>query len=179
MPYRRLVAPIRLDPLTEQHLPALRETMRDPEVLLFTRTPDPTRDQWIREYIGQFDGRHRAGWAILDGEEFVGYAVTGPIDWDGLEVELGYAVSPWARGRGVATATLRLLTQWAFDQGLHRLTALISVDNPASARVAEKVGYSFEGVLRSVHDRDGRRSDMQSWSILPGELPTVVPDSPE
>ena len=50
-------------------------------------------------------------------------------------------------------------------------TALISVDNPASSRVAEKVRYTFEGVLRSVHHRDEDRVDLQSWSLLPGELP--------
>jgi RimJ/RimL family protein N-acetyltransferase len=165
------VTSIRLVDLTEEHVPALLETMRDPDVLRFTRTPDPMPEGWIHEYLSQFDGRHRAGWAVLDGEELVGYAVTGPIDWEGLEVELGYAVSPWGRGRGVATQTLRELTRWAFEQGMQRVTALISVDNPASSRVADKVGYTFEGVLRSVHDRDGRRGDMQSWSILPGELP--------
>ncbi|MET0838545.1 MAG: GNAT family N-acetyltransferase [Marmoricola sp.] len=162
---------IRLVPLTQEHVPALLETMRDPDVLRFTRTPDPMPEGWVHEYLTRFDGHHRMGWAILDGDEFVGYAVTGPIDREGLEVELGYAVSPWARGRGAATETLRQLTEWALDEGMLRVTALISVDNPASSRVAEKVGYTFEGVLRSVHQRDDQRGDMQSWSILPGELP--------
>ncbi len=70
----------------------------------------------------------------------------------------------------MATETLRQLTQWAFDEGMLRVTALISVDNPASSRVAEKVGYSFEGVLRSLHHVGDRRGDLQSWSILPGEM---------
>ena len=162
---------IRLVPLGEEHVPALLETMRDPAVLRFTRTPDPMPDGWVHEYIAKFDGRHRAGWAILDGEEFVGYAVTGPIDWEGLEVELGYAVSPWGRGRGVATETLLQLTRWAFEAGMQRVIAVISIDNPASSRVAAKAGYTLEGVLRSVHQSGDRRGDMQCWSILPGELP--------
>ncbi len=54
---------------------------------------------------------------------------------------------------------------------MKRVTALISVDNPASSRVAEKVGYTFEGVLRSVHHHGDERLDLESWSILPGELP--------
>jgi RimJ/RimL family protein N-acetyltransferase len=165
------VTSIRLVPLAEEHVPALLETMRDPDVLRFTRTPDPMPDGWVHDYISRFDLEHRGGWAILDGEEFVGYAVTGPIDREGSEVELGYAVSPWARGRGVATETLRQLTQWAFDQGMQRVIALISVDNAASSRVAAKAGYTFEGVLRSMHHRDDQRVDLESWSILPGELP--------
>ena len=164
------MASIRLDTLTEEHVPALLETMRDPDVLSFTRTPHPMPDGWIEQWLARYDGERQAAFAILEGDAFVGYAVTGPIDREGLEVELGYAVSPWGRGRGVATETLRQLTAWAFAQGMHRVTALVSVDNPASSRVAAKVGYTFEGVLRSVHHVGERRGDLESWSILPGEL---------
>jgi ribosomal-protein-alanine N-acetyltransferase len=169
------VTTIRLVPFTEEHVPALQETMRDPDVLRFTRTPDPMPDGWVHEYVGRFDGEHRAGFAIMEGDDFVGYAVTGPIDRDGLEVELGYAISPWGRGRGIATETLRQLTQWAFDAGMMRAVALISVDNPASSRVAQKAGYTLEGVLRSMHHRDGHRGDMESWSMLPGDQATTPP----
>jgi RimJ/RimL family protein N-acetyltransferase len=165
------VTTIRLVPLADDHVPALLETMRDAEILRFTRTPDPMPEGWLEGWRAQFDGKTRAAWAVLDASgDFVGYAVTGPIDREDLEVELGYAVSPHARGRGLATEVLRELTRWAFAEGMQRVTALISVDNPASSRVAEKVGYTFEGVLRSVHHVDGRRGDLQSWSILPGEL---------
>jgi RimJ/RimL family protein N-acetyltransferase len=56
---------------------------------------------------------------------------------------------------------------------MRRVTALVSVDNPASSRVVAKAGYTFEGVLRSVHHVNDRRSDLESWSILPGELPDI------
>lgn len=162
---------VRLVPLTDEHVPALLETMRDPAILRFTRTPDPMPEGWLDEWRAGLDGERRLGWAILDSDgHFVGYAVTGTVNRKDLEVELGYAVSPWARGRGIATETLRELTRWAFAEGMQRVTALISVDNPASSRVAEKVGYTFEGVLRSVHHVDGRRGDLQCWSILTGEL---------
>ncbi len=52
-----------------------------------------------------------------------------------------------------------------------RVTALVSVDNPASSRVAEKAGYTLEGVLRSVHHRNGHRGDLQCWSLLPNDVP--------
>ncbi len=164
---------VRLVALEEEHLPPLLRTMRDDDVLRFTRTPDPMPDGWLQEWLAAFDGRVRACFAIVDAEgSFLGYAVTGPIDWEGSTVELGYAVSPWARGRGVATAALRELTGWALDQGMQRVTALISVDNTASSRVAEKVGFTLEGVLRSVYHSPGRRGDMQSWSMLSSERPS-------
>lgn len=160
---------VRLRPLGLEHVPDLLATMADPDVLRFTRTPVPMPEGWIEEWLAAFDGTHRAAWAILLEGRFAGFAATGPIDRHGAEVELGYAVAPWARGRGVASEALRQLTRWAFAQGMQRVTALISVDNPASARVVERVGYTFEGVLRSVHHRNGERGDMQSWSILPGD----------
>jgi ribosomal-protein-alanine N-acetyltransferase len=158
-------------PLGPEHLPALRDAMGDSDILRFTRTPDPIPDGWVEQWLAGFDGEHRFAFAIVDdGGQFLGYAVTGRVNREDLEVELGYAVAPAARGRGVATESLRQLTRWAFDQGMRRVTALISPDNLASTRVVVKVGYTFEGVLRSMHHIDGRRSDLQSWSILPGEL---------
>ena len=165
------MTPLRLVPLGPEHRAVLQQAMTDPDILRFTRTPDPMPEGWLDRWLTEFDQRRRYGWAVLGGDgEFLGYAVTGIVDRSELEVELGYAVAPGARGRGVATETLRQLTQWAFDEGMVRVIALISVDNAASSRVAEKVGYTFEGVLRSVHHIDGRRGDLQSWSILPGEL---------
>jgi ribosomal-protein-alanine N-acetyltransferase len=162
---------MQLVPLTEEHVPDLLETMRDTDVLRFTRTPDPMPDGWVHRWLRGFDGEHRVAWALLDGDDrFLGYAVTGPIDREGLEVELGYAVARSARGTGVATEALRQMTRWAFEEGMLRVTALISVDNRASSRVVEKAGYTFEGVLRSVHHVGDRRGDLECWSILPGEL---------
>jgi RimJ/RimL family protein N-acetyltransferase len=171
---------IRLVPLGLEHLASIREIMRDPEVLRFTRTPDPMDDGWLLEWFARYDDDDRAAFAILEsesesegeseGEDVVGYAVAFSMSREDLEVELGYALGPQARGRGVATEALRLLTRWAFDEGMVRVVAGISVENPASSRVVEKVGYTFEGVLRSVHHVDGKRVDLQSWSILPGEL---------
>jgi ribosomal-protein-alanine N-acetyltransferase len=170
------VTEIRLVPLTAEHESALLETMRDPDVLRFTRTPQPMPEGWLRQWLGGLDDVRRKGWAILDGQGgFAGYAVTGPIDREAREVELGYAIAPWARGRGIATETLREITRWAFAAGMLRVTALISVDNPASSRVAEKAGYTFEGVLRSMHHVNDARVDLQSWSILPGDLAVEVP----
>ena len=118
----------------------------------------------------RFDDEDRFNFAVLDADgTFCGYAVAGPVDRNALEAELGYAVSPWARGRGVATEALEQLTTWAFDEGLQRVSLRIAVSNSASSRVAEKAGYTLEGVLRSLHQKNGRREDMQSWSRLPGD----------
>jgi RimJ/RimL family protein N-acetyltransferase len=67
----------------------------------------------------------------------------------------------------VAVRALELLTGWGFHElGLERLELRIAVTNPASERVAERGGYRCEGVLRSVHFKEGRRIDVGVWSRL-------------
>ena len=102
--------------------------------------------------------------------EFLGCVMAFGIETDEGKAELGYMVAPAARGRGVATEALRLLTDWGFtERGLFRLELLISVDNTASIRVAERAGYVREGVLRSLFVKDGRREDHELWSCLPSD----------
>ena len=107
----------------------------------------------------------------MDGaDEFLGCAMAFGIETEEGKGELGYIVAPSARGRGVATEALRLLTDWGFtDRGLMRLELLISVDNEASKRVAARCGYVHEGVLRSLHVKEDVREDLEMWSCLPSD----------
>ena len=50
---------------------------------------------------------------------------------------------PAARGRGIGTEAVGVLTRWAFNAvGLHRLTAQVEVGNWASRALAEKAGFT-------------------------------------
>jgi RimJ/RimL family protein N-acetyltransferase len=79
----------------------------------------------------------------------------------GDEASIGYWTVAAARGRGVATAAVRLVTDWAFGPlRLHRIELCHAVANVASCRVAERAGYPWEGTLRESHRYgDGRRHD--------------------
>jgi RimJ/RimL family protein N-acetyltransferase len=84
--------------------------------------------------------------------------------------EIGYGVGPAARGRGVATRTLRIVTDRGFDElGLERIELWIDVTNPASEVVAERAGYRREGVLRSYWFKEDLRRDLGVWSRLRGD----------
>jgi RimJ/RimL family protein N-acetyltransferase len=88
--------------------------------------------------------------------------------------EIGYWVAAEARGRGIATAATLLAARWAFDAvpDLARLQLRADVENGASNRVAEKAGFTREGVLRAqrYNVRLGRRTDFVMWSLLREEL---------
>ena len=166
---------ITLAPLAREHLPAVEELLRDPDVLRFTRVPEPPPPDFAETWLGLYErGRRdgtREGFAVVDGDgEFLGLALAPRIEREARTAELGYVVAPAARGRGVATTALRLLTEWALAElGALRLELLIGVTNDASKRVAERNGYRFEGVLRSLHFKQGMREDTEIWSRLPGD----------
>jgi RimJ/RimL family protein N-acetyltransferase len=86
--------------------------------------------------------------------------------------EVGYWLRSDARGRGVATRALVLLTKIAFEEGAARVQLRADVANAPSRRVAEKAGFRLEGVLRSAHwsPRQRRRLDWAMYSLLPDEL---------
>jgi RimJ/RimL family protein N-acetyltransferase len=167
--------PVRLELLSEAHLRALAAMLADPDILRFTRVPEPTPadfpQEWLRLYeAGRRDGT-REGFAAFDADgRFVGVALAFGIDRAEAEAELGYMVAPEARGRGLATAMLRALTDWAFaEAGVQRVRLVVDVENPASLRVAERSGYVREGVMRSQHLKQGIRVDAALWSRLPSD----------
>jgi RimJ/RimL family protein N-acetyltransferase len=168
---------VRLEPLGAAHLDAVEALVADHEVLRFTRIPEPPPPDFARTWLERYaEGREtgaRDGFAIVAAEDgrFLGLALAPAIDRDTRTVELGYIVTREARGRGVATEALRLLTNWAFAElGALRLELLISVDNDASKLVAERCGYIREGVLRSTYFKQDLRSDTEIWSRLPSDL---------
>ena len=97
-----------------------------------------------------------ASWAVTTlGGKLTGRMTLGAINLKGGSADVRYWVLPGARGRGIASRALNVLTLWAGnDLGLHRLELEHSTRNPASCRVAEKAGYALEGTRRSqlLHD---------------------------
>ena len=163
---------VRLEPFDERHRPGFRALLADPQVLRYTRVPEPAPpdfdETWVSSYEVRRAARTAMNFALEDARDgtFLGIAVAPSIDTADRAAELGYVVASEARGRGIATAALGLLTDWAFAQGMHRLYLVISVENDASKRVAQRAGYRFEGVLRGVHFKQGRFEDVEYWSRL-------------
>lgn len=166
---------VHLEPFGERHLAALEEMLDDPDLLRFTRVPEPVPPgfarTWLERYQEGRDEGSREAFAIVDEDGgFLGLALAPRIEQEARTAELGYVVAPAARGLGVATEALRQLTRWAFaDLGLLRLELMITVENAASKRVAERCGYVREGVLRSLHVKQGRHEDTELWSRLATE----------
>jgi RimJ/RimL family protein N-acetyltransferase len=162
-----------LRPWAEADLPAAAEGARDPLVPRFTRVPENQSDAELRAWVETHGAALETGEALwlaiadADTDAFLGSTGLMRFDWEESRSEIGYWVAPLARGDGVATRTVRLLARWALlDLGLGRLSLHADTDNAASQRVADRAGFTREGVLRSYEQRKGVRYDLVSYSLV-------------
>ena len=123
----------------------------------------------------------REGWASGTTSNFAVVTHGPPIGSIGARwlpepedgVEVGYWVAAQARGQGLCTRALRLVSGWLLkEHGVMRIQLRADEENAASKKVAENAGFTREGVLRSsrYNARLGRRVDFVMYSLLPGEL---------
>jgi RimJ/RimL family protein N-acetyltransferase len=91
-------------------------------------------------------------------------------DWETGVAETGYRLGPGGRGHGCATEAVREVARYVFGLGFHRLELVAATGNVASRRIAERVGFTREGVLREARLVPGGRSDMVIFSPLKGDL---------
>jgi [ribosomal protein S5]-alanine N-acetyltransferase len=84
--------------------------------------------------------------------------------------EVGYWLAREARGHGAATIAVQLVSRWAFTElGIERLSLQTATGNVASQRVAERAGFTREGLLRAwMPTPDGRRHSVM-FSLLPAD----------
>ncbi len=84
--------------------------------------------------------------------------------------EVGYWIRSSETRKGIATeATARVLAV-AFDElGLHRVVLRIAVGNRGSERIAEKLGFTREGLLRQELQINGTWVDHSIWGLLEEE----------
>ena len=88
------------------------------------------------------------------------------------EGELWYLLRPERWGRGLVTEAVRALVDHGFRAlALHRVWASCLPENPASARVLEKVGFRREGLLRQNLRIHGEWRDSHLYALLAAEWP--------
>ena len=143
-----------LRPKTPADADAIVDACQDPEIPRWTLVPSPYTRADADDYIALSEQEAAAGTGVHliavdagDGRLLGSFGLM-ELDRRPGYAEIGYWVAAGARGRGVATRAVRLLTDWARSElGLTLIEILPHKDNAPSRRVAEKAGYRDTGRL--------------------------------
>lgn len=167
---------IRLRPWERRDVPAMTAACQDPEIPRWTVVPHHYTERHARDFISHAAGELEAGreiaMAVVDADDGVlGALGMSNFDWTDRKGEIGYWMAPEARRRGVGARATRMLAEWALATlGLERIELLAHPDNEASQRLAERAGFSREGLLRRYRRRHGVREDLVMYSLLAEDL---------
>jgi len=127
------------------------------------------RDAFTAESMEIRNRQVIASFILREGIELIGVeAATGTaviwcglhdLDWHSRQCDTGCWVRKAAQRRGFATEATNALVRYAFGAlGMRRIGLTHSGGNEASRRIAERLGFSFEGIQRSANMLSGGRN---------------------
>lgn len=105
-------------------------------------------------------------------QRFVGSSGLHRIDWSIPKFEIGYWCRKQCQGKGYVSEAVRGLTVFAFEiLKANRVEIRVDQRNVRSRRVAERLGYKLEGVLRN-HELavDGKLTNTCIYAMVPEEF---------
>jgi [ribosomal protein S5]-alanine N-acetyltransferase len=156
------VAEIFADPRTQRWLPFPSQVMPVDGLAWCT--------ELAHERRAAGDGDHYGAIRREDGC-LIGCLWTQRAEWVSGSVEVSYAVAADARGFGVgAEAVDALAFALLFEHRFERVEIRVAPGNMASRRVAEKAGFSYEGLLRNAGFVHSGRVDVEMWSLVAADL---------
>ncbi len=173
---------IRLEPLSESHVPDLSRVGLDPKIWEFMLYGDIRTEQDLRGWVNELLARQSRGTDLpfavihLPSGKVCGATRYLDIRPEHRSVEIGGTWYGTAfQGSGVNPEAKYLLLRHAFETlGCLRVQLKTDLRNERSQRAIERLGAVREGVLRShMILPDGRRRDSVIYSILDSEWPEV------
>ena len=128
---------------------------------------------YIRDSMKSWKEERAYDWAIRrldDPDRHVGNISVWFVSRSFKTGEIGYWVRTDDTARGVATEVGARALQVAFEElKMHRVILRIAVGNRSSERVAEKLGFFREGILREEIKVRGKWLDHSVWGLLEHE----------
>lgn len=124
---------------------------------------------YISFMLKKYENREPSTWGIVYKSEnkFIG---TCGFLWcypENASCEIGYALSRKYWNKGIVTESVKEIIKLGFDKMmLNRIEARCMLENTASQRVLQKVGMTFEGIMRQQMYFKGAFQDLKVFSIL-------------
>lgn len=137
--------------------------------------PWPPAIKTVQDEVNYIDYTHKAWeqYRFFDysifykpGEIFVGSIGVLNLNWSNAAAELGYWIVGNYEGKGLVSGAVGAMAAYLFESGFFRLEVRCTEGNPRSSRVAERLGFSREGVLRGNIIENGARRNTIVYSKL-------------
>lgn len=162
-------------------LDAMVEMSTDPDMVRWTAIPDPYTRSMSEQFAftviprGWEDGSHR-GWAIEAVDDDGRSRFAGNVDIRSKPIaDIGFALHPWARGRGIMARAVRLAVDWSLSEGGVDIVHWRShVGNEASLRVAHATGFTLHGTTPGMLLERGQVLDAWTGSFRFGDTPYAL-----
>ncbi|MEU9419986.1 GNAT family N-acetyltransferase [Streptomyces sp. NPDC051000] len=153
---------------TETDLAAMPELFDHPDIAYWTPIVSPFDDAAARARLVRARQLRADGTTILLAITLDGGAPLGEVMLrrapEGTEV--GYAIGPAHRGRGLAARAVRVMSAYAFEQlGTEQLILELEAENTASVGVATKAGFQLLDVPLITGEEKGRPYSLQTWGL--------------
>jgi RimJ/RimL family protein N-acetyltransferase len=118
------------------------------------RTIEDARDYILKGPVEMYSRLGFGLYLVELKDEGLSIGICGLIKRDSLkDVDIGFAFLPKYWGQGYASeAASAVMDYGRATLGLKRIVAITSVDNDSSAKLLEKLGFRFEGMLRLAND---------------------------
>lgn len=172
-----------LRPLGEADAPSLFELIDESRDFLSEHLPWPDECRSAEDVASRIESwdmqaqmANGACWGIFEKipaeksgrphEKIAGCIMLGWVQWKHRSATVSYWLGESYCGRGLATEALLLVAGEAFAMGLNRLELSASVNNPKSAAVARRAGFSEEGICREYERIHGHFEDHLRFSLL-------------
>ena len=176
-----------------QHASAIHHATIDPDRWRMQSLEEGARS---RRYWHGVAPRSEGLVAVADGRVvgMVELWLKRPRDAEGariarIKVDLGLAVAPDWRGRGVGSALMRAAEDWARAHGAERMVLDLDVHNAGAQRLYERLGYEVEALAmdKAIEPEAGtidppdvvRNRDGEIVPTLHGEQVTLRPIRPD
>lgn len=122
---------------------------------------------FIRSTLEQFASQKGFAAGIWKEQQFCGVIGTHKLDLLNRKGEIGYWLGRAFQGQGIMTAACRaVVTQLLGEMDLNRITIECAKDNQKSCAVAQRLGFTEEGLAREAQLLHGRFHDLRRFAIL-------------
>jgi ribosomal-protein-alanine N-acetyltransferase len=150
---------------------AIFQVFADEDVTKYHDLEPPTSIEQVKGLINRrserFKSRQGIRWGIARKNDNViigscGYGYKSPFLG-----EIGYELAKAHWQQGIMTEALRAVIKFGFQAiGLNRIEAMVMLENTASIKLLQKLGFLEEGILREYGYWKGQFHDLRIFSLL-------------